>query len=76
MKDVKELLEMVIGRLNGMDVYDMEVTDPGCDCCSSYAMLDHMDKLGNMKNVYDEVIKADDVKYLKTTLEKVLAELK
>ena len=76
MKDVKELLNLVIGRLNGMDVWDMEVTDPGCDCCSGYAMLDHTDKLGNMKTIYDEVIKADDVKNLKTALEKVLAELK
>ena len=50
MTDVKDLLNMVITKLNGMDVYDMEVTDPGCDCCSSYAMLDHMDKLGDMKN--------------------------
>ena len=75
MSNIKELLEMVIGSLNGLDVWEMEATNYECEYCGNDVDLEHYSKLGEIEKVWDEVIKVGDVKEIKETLEKFLAEL-
>ena len=72
---VKDLLEMLVGTMDVLPVYEVETNNPGCDCCG---VSSELVKVKTLKDTvyFDEVLKAEDVKEILTPIKELLETLK
>ena len=63
----KALVKDLLDKLNNLDKYNVDINDPGCNCCGVDYDLSKDGKLKD-KVYYDDVVKATDVKNILNSL--------